>query len=334
MHFFYVIERKYCYGLLAFRLKAVYLQITLKNNICLVEQARLMERIHHCHRTMDSTIEMSDDDRNQGMKMITENKQSMEKDFPAGQSDEINQCVTSARPSCSSRITMNPRPRLKTTKSFPPYSQCIGGLGEDREWDNMITQCSSNRHEKEDKKESVPETERKDDFEFNARYARENMKEKWRRREGLGASYEVDSRRWECKDEMDEESEEEREHIKRERGKEGKGRWRYYRGRNSSWDIKRKDDVERSSPKSAVGETGEGAETSKDELLTEGPASHQWPIPHPILSKLLHSSSTSSSCSSMSLSATESDEVFSDKEDAASKRRTFRKVRMTEIDTD
>lgn len=294
-----------------------------------------MEWIHHCHRTVDSAIETSDDDCNQGVKMNTENKQSMEKDFPAGLSDEINQCMTNARPSCSSRIKMNPRPRLKAMKSFPPYSQCIGGLGEDRECDNMIAQCSSNRHEKEVKKELVPETERKDDFEFNARRVRENMKEKWRRREGLGASCEVDSRRRECRDEMDEESEEEREHVKRERDKEGKGRWRHCRGRNSSWDIKRKDDMERSSPKSAVeGETGEGGETSKDELLTEGPASHQWPIPHPILSKLLHSSSTSSSCSSMSLSSAESDEVFSNKEDAVSKRRTFRKVRMTEIDTD
>lgn len=293
-----------------------------------------MERIHHCHRTVDSAIEMSDDDCNQGVKMNTENKQSMEKDFPAGLSDEINQCVTNARPSCSSRIKMHPRPRLKTTKSFPPYSQCIGGLGEDREWDNMIAQCSSNRHEKEDKEELVPEAERKDDFEFNARCARENMKEKWRRREGPGASYEVDSGSWECRNETDEESEEEREHVKRERDKEGKGRWRHCRGRNSR-DVKRKDDVERSSPKSAVeGETGEGGETSKDELLTEGPASHQWPIPHPILCKLLHSSSTSSSCSSMSLSSAESDEVFSDKEDAVSKRRTFRKVRMTEMDTD
>ncbi|KAJ0002896.1 hypothetical protein NQD34_008045 [Periophthalmus magnuspinnatus] len=54
--------------------------------------------------------------------------------------------------------------------------------------------------------------------------------------------------------------------------------------------------------------------------------SHQRSSPHPILSKLLHSS-TSSSCSSMCASSGESDEVFSDGEGAVSKRKMFKKSR-------
>uniref|UniRef100_A0A3B3ZMV0 Seipin n=1 Tax=Periophthalmus magnuspinnatus TaxID=409849 RepID=A0A3B3ZMV0_9GOBI len=62
---------------------------------------------------------------------------------------------------------------------------------------------------------------------------------------------------------------------------------------------------------------------SKNEYI--GEMSHQRSSPHPILSKLLHSS-TSSSCSSMCASSGESDEVFSDGEGAVSKRKMFKKV--------
>uniref|UniRef100_A0A3Q4G0X5 Seipin n=1 Tax=Neolamprologus brichardi TaxID=32507 RepID=A0A3Q4G0X5_NEOBR len=65
--------------------------------------------------------------------------------------------------------------------------------------------------------------------------------------------------------------------------------------------------------------------------VTEGSTTQQWSSPHPILSKLLHSSTSSSS--SLNLSSAESDEVFSEGEDAGSKRKTFRKVRISENNT-
>ncbi|XP_034400152.1 inositol-trisphosphate 3-kinase B [Cyclopterus lumpus] len=57
--------------------------------------------------------------------------------------------------------------------------------------------------------------------------------------------------------------------------------------------------------------------------MRKGSATHQWSTPHPILSKLLQSSSTSS----VNFSSAESDDVFSEGEDVGSRRRAFRKSR-------
>uniref|UniRef100_A0A3Q3EKD1 Seipin n=1 Tax=Labrus bergylta TaxID=56723 RepID=A0A3Q3EKD1_9LABR len=111
------------------------------------------------------------------------------------------------------------------------------------------------------------------------------------------------------------------------------GEWNHCGGRG-----RQEKDEERNGPSvSAVqgeeeesGETPEGEDEQAEEQpgIIGGSTSHQWPSPHPILSKLLHSSSTSP-CSSMNLSSAESDEVFSEGEEATSKRRTLRKVRLT-----
>lgn len=290
-----------------------------------------MEQIHRLPSTLDSKMVMTDDNNinTEGLKMETENEQTLDNDFTAGLSDETHQHLTSEGPSSSCRrITV--RSRLQSTKSYPPYSQCIGGLRENGEWDNVldsrlsIVHHPSLRHDdmvKEDRNELAQGTERKEDFKLNVRCARDDVKPKWRmRRETLGRSYEVDSGRWESAQWREEESGGEREHG----------------------EIERKDDEDegrKRSPISAVeGEDGGSGETPKDEEAEEllgirkGPTTHQWSTPHPILSKLLHSSTASSS--SINLSSAESDDVFSEGEDASPKRKTFRKVRMTEINTE
>ncbi|KAM9356686.1 uncharacterized protein ABDE67_004267 [Symphorus nematophorus] len=77
----------------------------------------------------------------------------------------------------------------------------------------------------------------------------------------------------------------------------------------------------------ARGETPEDEEAEELQGMRESSTTLQWSSPHPILSKLMHSSSSTSSCSSVNLSSAESDEVFSEGEDAGSKRRAFRKCR-------
>lgn len=299
-----------------------------------------MEQIHHLPSTVDSQMDMTDDNCMEGVKVETDNKQTKDNDVSAGLSGEKCQRLTiGEEPSCRRRrIRVRSRTRLQSTKSFPPYSQCIGGLGEDEEWDNHHP---SLRHDDVIKKDRNEGTERKEDFELNARCPWEDVKAQWRkrrRREKLGESYEVDSGRWESAQWREEESGREREHD--DKGMEGGAStgWKHCRDGNSVEEIERKDneDEERKrSPISAVeGGNGKSAETPRDEEpeellgMGEGPTTHQCFSLHPILSKLLHSSPTST-CSSISLSSAESDGVFSEGEDAGSKRRMFRKVRMT-----
>ncbi|XP_037637075.1 inositol-trisphosphate 3-kinase B [Sebastes umbrosus] len=269
---------------------------------------------------------MTDDNH---MDMETENKRTMDIDFSAGLSDETHQHLTASEGPSSSckRTRVRSRPTLQSTKSFPPYSQCIGGLGEDE--DNELNSESSNVM-KDERTEVFQGTERKEDFELKARCARDEVKAKWRmrRKERIGGSYEVDPdgcerARWKDKE--------------REGG--ANSVWKRWRGRNSSFEIERKEDEERKRcPVSAAegedegsGETQERKDEEAEELpgMIEGSTAHPWSSPHPILSRLLHSSSStsSSSCSSINLSSAESDEVFSEGEDVGSKRRAFRKSR-------
>ncbi|XP_074505740.1 inositol-trisphosphate 3-kinase A [Sebastes fasciatus] len=267
---------------------------------------------------------MTDDNH---MDMETENKRTMDIDFSAGLSDETHQHLTASEGPSSSckRTRVRSRPTLQSTKSFPPYSQCIGGLGEDE--DNELNSESSNVM-KDERTEVFQGTERKEDFELKARCARDEVKAKWRmrRKERIGGSYEGDPdgcerARWKDKE--------------REGG--ANSVWKRWRGRNSSFEIERKEDEERKRcPVSAAegedegsGETPERKDEEAEELpgMIEGSTAHPWSSPHPILSRLLHSSSStsSSSCSSINLSSAESDEVFSEGEDVGSKRRAFRK---------
>lgn len=220
------------------------------------------------------------------------------------------------------------RPRLLATRSFPPYSQCIGGLGEDGDWDNEPNLESNTTppqsNEWEDTREDVQDTERK--AEVTAKCSRDVLRIKWRsRKEKLGGSFEAgtdgwERGRWSGKRRV-EESGKEMEHKNEERAEGQNSKGKHWRGRSFGL---RNDEEERQkvSPSSAVQEISMEAPEGHKEELTE-PSTQ----PHPILSKLLLSSSTSSSCSSINLSSGESDEVFSEGEDAASKRKTFRKVR-------
>lgn len=281
-------------------------------HVLLYKHVGTMEQIHHQPSTLDSKTDVADDNCEEGVKMETDNKQTKGNNIPAGLSAETHQhLAVNERPSCyRSRVTVRSRTRLQSTKSFPPYSQCIGGLGE---WDD---QHPSLRHDDGIKKDGNEGTERKEDCELSAR---EGVKAQWRRRTGekFGASCRDESGRWEKV------TRREREHEDKRR--EG--------GPSSAEEIERQnseDEERKRSCKSAVdGESSKSAETPMDEEpeeligMGEGPTTHECFSPHPILSKLLHSPT-----SSINLSSPESDGVFSEGEDADSKRRTFRKVRM------
>uniref|UniRef100_A0A674CHU9 Kinase n=1 Tax=Salmo trutta TaxID=8032 RepID=A0A674CHU9_SALTR len=73
----------------------------------------------------------------------------------------------------------------------------------------------------------------------------------------------------------------------------------------------------------------DGEKEGASSLSSEGSCSetHWSPSPHPILSRMLMHSSVSSSASSFNCSSAESDEVFSEGEDTASKRSTMRRCR-------
>lgn len=283
-----------------------------------------MDETHHLPTIMDSKMDMTDED----MKMET-----LGGDFSVGLPDEMHQHPANEGPSCSHRnISVSSRPRLKSTKSFPPYNQCIGGIGEDSKCDNVPDSQLSTVHHASLRNELVQSTKRKEDFKKNARCG--DMKAKWKMRRGrLGRSWEIDSSRWE----REEKSGREREHDDKERDGGTNSEWNHYRVRNSSLEIEKKEDEEKMRCLlSAVEGENEGSEGSpKDEEaeemlgIREGPAAQECPSPHPILSKILQSSTTSS-CSSINFSSGESDDVFSEGEDAERKKRMLKKVSKAE----
>lgn len=301
------------------------LRLSMKHNNRCACVAVAMEETHHLPTIMDSKMDMTDEE----VKMET-----VGGDFSAGAPDETHQHPANEGPSCSHRkIAGSFRPRLKSTKSFPPYSQCIGGIGEDSDkCDNVPDSQLSSVHHASFRNEVGQSTKRKEDFKKNARCG--DMKAKWKTRRGrLGRSWEIDSSRWE----REENSVREREHDDKDRDGGTNIEWKHYRVRNSSMDREKKEDEERMRGiLSAVeGENDGGDGTPKDEEaeeilgIREGPTAQESPSPHPILSKILQSSSTSS-CSSINLSSGESDDVFSEGEDAERKKRMFKKVSKAE----
>uniref|UniRef100_A0A3P9JJF9 Kinase n=1 Tax=Oryzias latipes TaxID=8090 RepID=A0A3P9JJF9_ORYLA len=216
------------------------------------------------------------------------------------------------------------RPKLQATKSFPPYSQCIGGLGEDGEGKNDLNPEFSSSVVPKENHEKNAETETKTDQKIKC--SREVVKAKWRskRKEWSWRSCDVDTdaqERW-CGKRM--------ESIEKERKEEEKERdvGKHRRDKSSSFDKGRDEKKEKETEKSSTSTgTMEFMDTlqSKDDDPEETTQSST--NRHLILSRLLHSSSTSSSCSSMNFSSAESDEVFSEGEDAASMSQNFRKSR-------
>lgn len=277
-----------------------------------------MEETHHLPTIMDSKME-------EEVKMET-----LSDDFSAGAADETHQHPANEGPSCSHRkFAGSSRPRLKSMKSFPPYSQCIGGIGEDSDrCDNVPDSQLSTVHHASFRNELGQSMKRKEDFKKNARCG--DMKSKWKMRRGrLGRSWEIDSSRWE----REENSVREREHDDKERDGGTNIEWKHYTVRNSSMEREQKEDEEKMRCLlSAVEGENDGSEgTPKDEEaeemlgIREDPTAQESPSPHPILSKILQSSSTSS-CSSISLSSGESDDIFSEGEDAERKKRMLKKV--------
>ncbi|CAJ1058732.1 inositol-trisphosphate 3-kinase B-like isoform X2 [Xyrichtys novacula] len=235
-------------------------------------------------------------------------------------------------PSSCRKVRMRFRPKLQSTKSFPPYSQCIGGLGEDEDSgsdsESKLAHQPSDSTINMDGSQAVESIERKEEFESHRKCAMEEVKAKWRtrRRERLGGSFDterLESAKWSIKKRVDEPEEEKNFDNDKMEGEEWK---RCVGGKRDKEDEVRK----RPSLLAVQREDEEGSrETPEAEEMpgiTEGSSPQQWTSPHPILSKLLHSSS-SSSCSSISLSTEESDDVFSEGEDAISKRKTLRKCR-------
>uniref|UniRef100_A0A3B5KWG4 Seipin n=1 Tax=Xiphophorus couchianus TaxID=32473 RepID=A0A3B5KWG4_9TELE len=262
-------------------------------------------------------------DRMEGIKME-------DADSCTGLSDETRQHLSiSDGPSSScTKARGKFRPRLLATKSFPPYSQCIGGLGEDEDWDSYLDSDSPLAYQSNAKKEKPVAYEADD----TAKYSRDILRAKWksRRKEKLGGSLDVgtdgcDRGRLSGKRRV-ENSGIQGEHCDEDEGKHRRGKSSSLKRGGSSVE---KEDGKPSpilpSAHSATHENSSSVEdpegqNREDDEVTE-PSGHR----HPILSKLLHSS-TSSSCSSINLSS-DSDEVFSDLDDAVSKRKTFKKVR-------
>lgn len=288
------------------------------------------------------------------MKMEIQNKKTTDKDFSTRLSDEAHQHLTIIeRPSSSCRrVWVRSRPRLEATKSFPPYNQCIGGLGEDGEQDSEISYQQYLTYDETMKgdRHAVDEAAERKDVELTPRCTREDVKVKWRmmRKERLWGSYEIDPDgcergRWSGKRRVEESGRELCKLV--DKGREGGTNieWKHCRSQNSSFETERKeedDEQRQKSPVAAVeiecdesGGTFEWKDEEADEPslsgVREGSTIDQRPSSHPILSKLFHSSSTSS-CSSINLSSPESDEVFSEEEGGSKKRKTLRKVRMTQ----
>lgn len=302
---------------------------------------------------MDTNADTMANNIIEGMKMEIGNKQMMNNDFSATLSDETHQHLTiSERPSNSCRkVKVRTRPRLQLAKSFPPYSQCIGGLGDDGDGDNPeLDSEKSNPHQQhlgnnEDMQENRDEvtqaikkredrgTEREVDGDVTSKCARDELKAKWRvrRKEKSGGSWEADTERcergrWSGKRRVEETGEEgERDNKGGDGGSSAE--WKHWRSFETERQEEGAEERERAvSEKEGSVDTLEGKGEEPEELR-EASLTQQKSSPHPIFSKLLHSSSSTSSCSSINLSSAESDEVFSEGEDAGKKRKAFRKVR-------
>lgn len=251
----------------------------------------------------------------QAVKRSTETKQTTKNEFPPGLSHEASHSMT--------RIQTIPRLRLQSTRSFPPRSEHQGGVGEESVKEReLISQCSSPRYDEGGEKPlDQPSERKKTNCEFNRRFAKANRRAKWGRWERLETRYDTDSRRWEGSYQKDGDCKEEGQLG--ERDVEGAGEWRQHRELNLSQDIRR-DEVERRRQESALcQEPSKNEEDEEPAEKTESSSTHQ----RPVLSKFLPSTSSST----LGLSSAESDEVFSDKEEAVSKRTAFRKVRTKAI---
>ncbi|KAK2849013.1 hypothetical protein Q5P01_008847 [Channa striata] len=282
------------------------------------------------------------------MKIEIQNKQAVDNDFSARLSDEAHRHLTISEGSSSCRkVSARSRPKLQTTRSFPPYSQCIGGLGENTFLDSEHNSESTTykqqhlRHDETIRGERYPAVqgmERKE-AELTQRCARDELKAKWRmrRKERIGGSYEVDPDGWErgqWSGKRRVEDTERQAYTREDKGRDGAqfSEWKHL-SKNLSFETERKEEEDegrkRSSTSAVAGECDKGKNEEAEELsgVREGSTTHQWSSPHPILSKLLHSSSSTSSCSSINLSSPESDEVFSEGEDVSKKRKTLRKCR-------
>ncbi|XP_054889864.1 inositol-trisphosphate 3-kinase B [Poeciliopsis prolifica] len=236
-------------------------------------------------------------------------------DSCTGLSDETHKHLSISDGPSSSRTKPKGkfRPRLLATKSFPPYSQCIGGLGEEEDSDSPLS-CQSNT------KEEKPVAYEADD---TAKYSRDVLRAKWksRRKEKLGGSFDIGTDGRLSGKRRVENSGTQREHCDEDEGKHQRGKSSSLKrsGSNAEKEDGKPSHASAAHENSSIVEDPEGQNREDDEVME--PSGHR----HPILSKLLHSS-TSSSCSSINLSS-ESDEVFSDLDDAVSKRKTFKKSR-------
>jgi len=294
----------------------------------------LMEQNHHLCSKRDTNMDTSDDSHMETMGMETEDADSCSR-----LSDEtLQHLLISEQPSGSCKVVRERfRPKLQTTKSFPPYSQCIGGLGDDEEFKEINSESNVvyQPNVREGGYEETKGTERKADL--TTRCSREGVKAKWRsrRKERSEGSFEITTEglergRSSGKRRVEESGKEsDKDDEKRGAGTSNEGK--HWRGRSSGFEKSKEEEDRKRSLSSAVveenssrGETLEGKDEEADGM-TEGSTQ-----PHPILSRLLYSSSTSSSSSSINLSSAESDEVFSEGEDAASKRSSFRKVRKAD----
>ncbi|KAF7228339.1 putative LOC107374676-like protein [Nothobranchius furzeri] len=279
-----------------------------------------MEQSHTLCSTRDTEMDSADDSKHmERMEMETEDV-DLCISVPARKYQHLSREGFS---SCSgSRARF--RPRLQATKSFPPYSQCIGGLGGDGDWKNEPMAESNVASQPKERGDLSEDVKRKPDVAAKCSRDALRTKQRFRMKDMSGSSFdggtvESEKGRLSGKRRVEEGGEEmENNTEERKGGSNSEGK----HGRVASCTLEKKEEEggrETYSPLAVQQDNNCSMETSEGQSVE----THR----HPILSKLLHSSTSSSSCSSINLSSDESDEFFSEGEDAASKRKTFRKSR-------
>ncbi|XP_072289428.1 inositol-trisphosphate 3-kinase A [Eucyclogobius newberryi] len=231
------------------------------------------------------------------METDTTNNQTAGNDLMDALSDEMkNHLLVSKR---SSSVKTFSRPILQATKSFPPYSQCIGGLGQDTEMDPDSNFEQSNRQNNADAAVKMDKT-KDNTVELTDRCMNSVMKgtRRLKRKDRLEGRCEMCPEEWEC--------------IKCLRSRRAEKHGIIHEATASIGEMEKYQDDK------MMDQKGQEMSSRNEDIGRSSP--------HPILSKLLHSS-TSSSCSSVCASSGESDEVFSEGEGAVSKRKKLKKCR-------
>ncbi|CAL8356731.1 unnamed protein product [Merluccius merluccius] len=232
--------------------------------------------------------------------------------------------------------TFRRSPKLQSTKSFPPYSQPIGGLGYERDSDPEsesdyetadVTLNSSSKRIAQDTGFEQPDAFRLDTWKTPTRCSREELRARLKRSSEVGIKGTEDVT---CDGGTNVDGWERRERWigkrrPKETGEQGGGEGTHHRRETKKGVC----DQEEGDTNGISSEVEEEEGLMRRRMMRAERKTWQEGIkdevsqPHPILAKLLHSSGSSSS--SFSLYSAESEEVYSEGEDTDSRLKTLRK---------